>query len=36
MDLAVMFGFAGLLGFAVWALAGMLLRTGRHRGTPAV
>lgn len=36
MELAIMIGFACLLGFAVWALSGMLLRTGRHRGTPFV
>lgn len=36
MDLAIMVGFAALLSFAVWVLSGMLLRTGRHRGTQAV
>jgi len=34
MELAVTVGFACLMGFGVWVLAGMLLRTGRYRGTP--
>jgi hypothetical protein len=36
MHSLVLIGFACLAGFAVWALAGMLLRNCRYRGTPAV